>query len=294
MAFENNGLQALEGEHPEWKPWLTVIGEVLRETADRKWEAFVPSISEPPRTEVPLLAGAKLTVDKVTIGEWAKRLMRVAYESGAPKMADLATIRWESIDPSSWFELSLSQNRSRLKDSAAGLDIDGEAFQTVALLIAIPFLNACSRALAHLVSKSWTEGYCPVCGAWPIFAEVRGIDRSRYLRCGRCGGEWQAHCLFCPFCGTTDHEQLASLVPEKSGSPGAVEVCKRCLGYVKTFTRLQGSSPAKVMLDDLASVELDVAALEQGYKRPEGAGYALDVIVVNKPTLSEKIFSWRA
>ena len=58
-----------------------------------------------------------------------------------------------------------------------------------------------------------------------------------------------------------------------------MDACKRCLGYVKTFTTLQGSPPAKVILDDLASVELDVAAAEQGYKRPQGAGYALDVTV---------------
>ena len=52
------------------------------------------------------------------------------------------------------------------------------------------------------------EGYCPVCGAWPAFAEMRGIERSRYLRCGRCGGGWQAQCLSCSYCGMTDHEEL--------------------------------------------------------------------------------------
>jgi FdhE protein len=91
----------------------------------------------------------------------------------------------------------------------------------------------------------------------------------------------------------TDHEQLGSLVPEK-GATRVVDACKRCLGYVKTFTTLQGSPPAKVILDDLASVDLDVAALEQGYKRPQGAGYSLDVVVVDKPGSSGKIFSWRA
>src|SRR5690242_4469985 len=103
MAFENNGLQALEAEHPEWKPWLAVISEVLREAADRKWEAFVPSISESSRTGVPLLTRAKLTLDKAAVGEWTKRLMRVAYESGAPKMASLAAIRSASIDSCAWF-----------------------------------------------------------------------------------------------------------------------------------------------------------------------------------------------
>jgi formate dehydrogenase maturation protein FdhE len=61
-----------------------------------------------------------------------------------------------------------------------------------------------------------------------------------------------------------------------------IEACKRCLGYVKTFTKLQGSPAARVILDDLASVDLDVAAFEQGYRHPQGTGYALNVTVADR------------
>jgi FdhE protein len=91
----------------------------------------------------------------------------------------------------------------------------------------------------------------------------------------------------------TDHEELVSLVPEKAGSNAVIDACKRCLGYVKSFTKLQGSDPASVMIDDLASVNLDIAALEQGYRRPEGGGYSLDIKVVPKAGSSERILSWR-
>jgi FdhE protein len=74
-----------------------------------------------------------------------------------------------------------------------------------------------------------------------------------------------------------DHNALVTLVPENAGLNALIEGCRSCLGYVKTFTRLQGCPPGAVMLDDLASVHLDVAALEQGYTRPPGAGYPLDV-----------------
>jgi hypothetical protein len=53
-----------------------------------------------------------------------------------------------------------------------------------------------------------------------------------------------------------------------------------------------GQSPAKVMIDDLASVDLDIAAMQQGYKRPDGAGYALDVIVVGKAVPKPSFFAW--
>jgi len=87
----------------------------------------------------------------------------------------------------------------------------------------------------------------------------------------------------------TDHEQLVSLVPEKSGTNGVIDACKRCLGYVKTFTTLQGSAPDQVMVDDLASVALDIASLEQGYRRPEGAGYALDIEIVSPISTESRV-----
>jgi FdhE protein len=199
-------------------------------------------------------------------------------------MATLESALRAELNTLSLFKASLCQEDEAVKRTAAVLGTDPEAFQAVTALLPIPFLHACNRRWASAKFPGWVEGYCPTCGAWPAFAEVRGIERSRYFRCGRCGGEWQAHCLSCPYCGMTDHNELASLVPEKSGANVVIEACKRCLGYVKTFTRLQGSPPARVLLDDLASVDFDVAAFEQGYKRPEGPGYALSATVIENGT----------
>jgi FdhE protein len=194
-------------------------------------------------------------------------------------MATLQSALHANLDTTLLFQASVSHHRDRIKEIAVAIGADAEAFQAVVDLLPLPFLQACTRRWAASIPESWMEGYCPACGSWPSYAEVRGIERSRYFRCGRCGSAWQAHCLFCPYCGVTDHEELVSLVPEKSGSNSVIEACKHCLGYVKSFTRLQGSPPAEVLLEDLASVELDVAAIEQGYKRPQGTGYALTVNV---------------
>ena len=75
----------------------------------------------------------------------------------------------------------------------------------------------------------------------------------------------------------TDHQQLGSLVAERAKGNCAIEVCKRCLGYLKTFTTLRGCAPATVMPEDLAGVEYDLAAAARGYRRPAGTGYALCV-----------------
>jgi len=245
----------------------------------------------------PQSSGAVSAMARTIFDEWSlahsMNEFKIWLDSGAPKMSTLNGVQHKRLNTVDLFKASLCQNGKWLRDAAVELDVDAEALQAVTLLIPVPFLQACNRRWASSIAESWTEGYCPVCGAWPAFAEVRGIERSRYLRCGRCGGGWQSQCLSCSYCGMTDHEELVSLVPEKSGSRAAIEACKRCLGYVKTFTTLQGSPPANVMVDDLASVDLDIAALEQGYRRPEGAGYSLDIKIISKPGFSERILSWR-
>jgi FdhE protein len=286
MTAIEAGLQDLRRRHPEWEPWLAVVQEVLSETTNPEWDALVPIRSEPQQTKVPLLAGITLALEQRSVRRLLEKLILVTHRSGTPKMATLERALHGDLDFLNLFKASLCQDRDRLAEIAVRIGADSEAFQAVATLLPVPLLHACNRRWASAKSVSWTEGYCPVCGAWPAFSEVRGIERSRYFRCGRCGSEWQARALFCSYCGMTDHNELVSLVPEKSGSNSVIDACKRCLGYAKTFTTLQGSPPAKILLDDLASAHLDVAALEQGYKRPEGTGYALDITLTEKSATS--------
>ena len=282
MTAVEAGVQVLERRHPEWKPWLTVVHTLLTETANPAWDAVVPVRTETQHGKAPLLAGATIRLEERLVRRLWDQLLRTACRSGTPKLATLEPVLRAELDALTLFRASLCQDSDRIAAVAAVFSADPDALEAIAALAPVPFLQACNRRWLSLKSASWVEGYCPVCGAWPTLAEVRGIERSRYFRCGRCGGEWQAHCLFCPYCGMTDHRELVSLVPEKSGAAGVIDACRRCLGYVKTLTTLQGSPPAKVLLDDLATVDLDVAAFEQGYGRPEGAGYHLDVTVTEK------------
>jgi FdhE protein len=279
MTAIDTGLQDLKRQHPEWEPWLAVVQEILRETDNPQWDAVVPDRTTQ-QDKTPLLAGASLVLEQNSVRRLIQLLIQAACRSGTPKMATLEPALRVELDVLRLFQAALRQDGDYLKETAVDVGAEPEAFQAVAALIPVPFLQACNRRWKLATAESWLEGYCPVCGTWPAFTEVRGIERNRYFRCGRCGGEWRAHCLFCAFCGMNNHEELVSLVPEKSGAGRTIEACKRCLGYVKTFTTLEGSAPAKVILDDLASVDLDVAACAQGYKRPQGAGYALDVTIM--------------
>ena len=138
--------------------------------------------------------------------------------------------------------------------------------------VPIPLLHACRRRWG--VPKSWAKTYCPICGAWPGFAESCGVERVRYLRCVRCGAAWRARGLECVYCGMAEHGRLGSLVPEEGPPKWAIEVCGACRGYLKAFTTLGPAAPENVLLKDLETVELDVVAGQRGYRRPDGTGYA--------------------
>jgi FdhE protein len=292
MSAPDAALNGLRRERPEWESWLAVVDEILREAGGPAWEAAVPAVAQAHRTAVPLLAGTTLTLEAGLVRRLFERLIRTASRVGTPKMSNLkmsslraalhADLQWAPL-----FTASLCQDTDRINEIAAVSGADAEALHAVIALLPVPFLHACNRRWAPSISVSWVEGYCPVCGSLPAFAEVRGIERNRYFRCGRCGGEWHARALYCPYCAMSDHNELVALVPEKAGSNAVgsnavIEACQRCLGYVKTFTRLQGCSPGAVMLEDLASVDLDVAAIEHGFARPPGPGLPLGITVTDK------------
>ena len=278
MTSANSTLDRLRTRRPEWQPWLAVVEEVLREAESATWEAAVPGRVNSSHPEMPLLAGAQMSVQESAVRHFLDRLLRRPLHGTAKLATVRAAMRRES-DMLALLTASLSQDTDRVNAIAAASDADAEALNAVVALLCVPLLQACNRRWASAVSSSWEQGYCPLCGSWPSFAEVRGIERSRCFRCGRCGSAWRARALHCPYCRTGDHHQQVELVPEQSAVNAVINACLRCTGFVKSLTVLQGYAPGAVMLQDLATVDLDVAAIEQGYVRPAGAGYPLDATV---------------
>ena len=160
-------------------------------------------------------------------------------------------------------------------------------------MIAMPMLQACRRAWAERVPTGWAHGYCPMCGGWPALAEIRGLDGERHLRCASCGSDWRIAWLRCPFCGEGDHETLGSLVSPDSRGRQTIEVCDACRGYVKTITTLTPMPPGHVVLQDLATLVLDIAALERGYRRPAARGHEVTVSVVAEPSRLRELLGLR-
>jgi FdhE protein len=260
-------LTALRIAHPEWRPLLALVEEALWEVERPEWRDAVPAIAHADPVPEPLLLGAVITLARRPIERWVRRVMATAA-SVAPEapFADAATAG--RIDPLSLFQAAVAQDVERLDGIAWGVGDTRGILKGLAPLIAMPLLQACRRAWTNLTLGTWPHGYCPTCGAWPTLAEIRGLDGARHLRCRCCGGDWATEWLRCPFCGERDHTQLGSLVSADGLEREKIEVCDRCHGYLKTITTFDPIRPEQVVLQDLATVVLDVAAVERGYRPP--------------------------
>ena len=269
------GLADVARSRPEWKPWLDVLDAVTEAAGDRAWRPAVPDVPLTMDTDVPVLAGATLTPDARLVRRWTRRLLDTAAQAGGAATALAEVARASDAEVAELLESGLAHDVQRMSALAVRHGVEPEALAAVASVAPTPLLRACAeRWRERLPIAGWRHGYCPVCGAWPALAEARGLERERRLRCGRCAADWSFPWLRCAYCGMDDHTQLGGLVAE-DGSQVTIDTCGACRGYLKSVTTL-GATPAdQVALVDLATVELDVAALEQGYHRPPAPGAAL-------------------
>jgi FdhE protein len=276
-------LERLRRDHPEWGPWLGPLAVTLREATDPVWEAGIPL---PPAAEEgrPRLAGATLHLDPVHVRRWFATLAR-----SAP-----ATRRARIAEPFAVLEAAVAQESERLSVLATAAGVPAAPFRCLADLAAVPLLQACGRLWKEHVPATWTAGFCPICGAWPTLAEARGVERARRLRCGRCGGDWPTEWLRCPYCETREHTRLGALVSEPTAERRRVETCRACGGYLKTLTTLLGSDGAAVLIDDAATVDLDVGAQTAGYCRPARPALELTVRILPRRSAERGLLSWPA
>jgi FdhE protein len=285
-------LERLAQQYPEWQPSLQLWKATLYALDDPVWEAAVLQACPDRPVVAPLLAGMACHVDARRIGRWVRSLAKLARQNTAPGQAALLQVHFHQEDVLALLEAALCQDHARLTALAEDLGTYPHALAAIAHLAVIPLLQACGRRLASQVPHAWSCGYCPICGAWPALAEVPGLEHTRTLRCARCGAAWRTASLRCPYCNEMDHQHLRVLLLEPHGAAGQIDTCATCQGYLKTHTTLQALPAYAVALQDLATIALDVAALDRGYTRPERPGYALACRLVASPARRRTIFGW--
>jgi FdhE protein len=158
----------------------------------------------------------------------------------------------------------------------------------------LPLMHALHSGRAEKFSgDNWNEGYCPICGSWPVLAEQRGLEKQLWLRCGRCFCGWRSRHQLCIFCGNNDHERLGYMAAEDERESRRIAVCDECRGALKVLATVAPMSPGELLRRDLQSLELDVAAADDGYTRPEQPGCSFMIHIDGTFSTSRSWIPWR-
>jgi FdhE protein len=105
---------------------------------------------------------------------------------------------------------------------------------------------------SELDPETWLKSHCPVCGSLPSLSLLKGEGGKRYLLCSYCGYQWRIGSLKY-FLGEGEEAYR-------------IDLCDKCHQYIKTidYRTLEESDP---VLEDLATLHLDLLASQKGYKR---------------------------
>jgi FdhE protein len=240
------------------------------------------------REGVPLLHNQPVWLDINYAADLVSRLVDALSQRPEPDVSPLIDAATGGLlDPQQLFTEAFVQHHDHLADLAQGVGVDAELLSAVASQSVAPLLRGYAERLLPLVEQAddgtlraarWTRGYCPVCGAWPLIGELRGVELSQWLRCSACASGWRAYRLVCPFCANADYHSLGTLTIEGE-QRFRVAVCERCKGFLKIANAFDPAPGELLPLDDVASLHLDVAAIERGYLRPPGSGFRLELAI---------------
>jgi formate dehydrogenase accessory protein FdhE len=112
-----------------------------------------------------------------------------------------------------------------------------------------------------------TPSTCPLCGGRPAVGVLRseGDGAKKSLICMLCAHEWAFRRIYCPACGEEREPQMAYYsAPEVAHV--RVDVCHTCHTYLKSID-LTKTGLAVAVVDELATIPLDLWAREHGYEK---------------------------
>jgi hypothetical protein len=126
-----------------------------------------------------------------------------------------------------------------------------------------PFLSRCAEVIQQRPElASWPHAHCAACGGEPDFAVITPAA-ERHLICGRCALRWKFEPLTCPYCRNSDRTQITSFAtPDGQYRVYACDICTR---YLKAFDGRRATRPVMPIVDGVATLPLDAAALQRGY-----------------------------
>jgi FdhE protein len=240
----------------------------------------LPSLSMPPRylvaklgRGIPILHAEPIPLPSqlltLAVRDFCDRL-----RSGAT--TELAATIQQRFDdgrlvPATVLSACFGRDQQRTRLLAAHAEASADLLWLIAELALAPFAHLLQ---VHILARggqavedavaAWDQGFCPACGSWPALIES---SDAHVLRCSFCALGWQLRAYRCVYCRHEGEGFItAALNPDDPSR--RLQLCEECGGYVKVIRTDRATMFPLVAVEDLASLDLDMAAIERNYVRP--------------------------
>lgn len=185
-----------------------------------------------------------------------------------PALAESAS-HVASLEPAAWREMMARRLAHVDLDEPLGFIVDAvlEPFAEASAKKSRRWPEGLERGTSDEPTPSGALACCPVCGGPPVVAALKeeGQGAKRVLVCSLCASEWDYLRVVCPACDEKRFEALPVYTTEAGGHV-RIDACDTCRVYLKTID-LTKDGLAVPIVDDIATVALDLWAREAGYTR---------------------------
>jgi FdhE protein len=188
-------------------------------------------------------------------------LIDLVERTGPPAVAEFGVRNLRSVEAQESLLLACWEG----EDAGDGIERDTARF--LARVLLEPYAE-------HLAARGKIEpdsagATCPFCSARPVVGVLRteGEGGKRSLICSLCATEWPYRRIVCPGCGEEQKDQLPVYIAADFDYV-RVEACDTCKTYLKSVD-LTRNGRAVPVVDELATVALDIWAEEHGYTKLE-------------------------
>jgi hypothetical protein len=272
-------LRAIRSQQPQLASAVDLHLEIL--AAQRRIQGRVPlphleitteSLQRHQSSATPLLRFEDIPLDLSDLRLMVRQTADVLRRYGALEESDYRKVQTLGRDmqllavTGQWFRGALADQIAGVGLPAASsfAELDGADVIDQVLTISMrPFLSRCAEVLQQRAELSiWTHSHCALCGGQPDFAVITP-SAERHLICGRCELRWKWESLACPYCRNTERSKITSFAT--SDGQYRVYACDVCRRYLKAYDGRRASRPVMPIVDTVATLPLDAAAIQRGY-----------------------------
>lgn len=271
-------LRAIRAQHPQLQSAVDLHLELLDVQRRIQGRVSLPpldistdSIQRHQSSATPLLRFEDIPIDLSDLRLIVRQTADVLRRYGALEESDYQKVQTLGRDmtllavTAKWYRSALEQQVAAVGIPAGSFaDIDGsDAIGQVLTLSMRPFLSRCAGVLQQRPELAlWTHPHCALCGGQPDLAVITP-SAERHLICGRCELRWKWEPLACPYCHNSDRARITSFAT--SDGQYRVYACDVCQRYLKAYDGRRASRPVMPIVDSVAMLPLDAAAIQRGY-----------------------------